>query len=278
MAKQVHNIDFGKLKEFGNVGIRRAAIFLGLGMNAVHRDDFLDYQLNKIPSAIGRPRFPMEFFPDNLPPERVREFKREFGRWIQDCCLCDLLEHHALLLDRMHLDALVLFQSLSKLAEIEDPEKLHNSFRQIGIPGKHKELRDRLGLVLPHSDAIDQLYEARNALTHDFGVVLPKRKAPDREIVLTWPTFQIYGVGRETGTETPIADMIGVPTKEETDINLRIGSEQRTFKVGERIQIGLDELEGILFFFAQRAVPGALNAFHDFLKNHGAKSADERAE
>lgn len=275
MAKQIHNIDFGKLREFGGVGIRRAAIFVGLGMNAVHREDFLDYQLNKIPSATGGTRFPIEFFPSDLPPERVKEFKREFGRWIQDCCLCDLLEHHALLLDRMHLDALVAFKSLSKLTVKDDAEKLHNSFRHLGIPGKHKELGDRFGLVLPDSNAIDQLYEARNALTHDFGVVLPKRNDPDRTIVLTWPTFTIYGVGRESGVETPIADMMGVPTKEETDINLRIGSEQRTFKVGERIEIGLDELEAILLFFKTRAVPGALNSFASFLRGQGLMSADE---
>jgi hypothetical protein len=175
MEKQTHHIDVDKLKDFGYVGVRRAVIFMGLGLNAAHREDFSDYELSKIPSSTGKRRFPIEFFPEALPAQRVNYFKEEFAQWIQDCCLCGLLEHHALFLDKINLHALVVYRSLGKLAEKDDPEKLHNKFRHDGIPGKHKTLRERFGIDPARSATIDRLYEARNALTHDFGIVLPKR-------------------------------------------------------------------------------------------------------
>jgi hypothetical protein len=165
MTKRTRHIDFDELKDFAHVGVRRAVIFMGLGLNAAHREHFLDYELSKIRSSTGERRFPIEFFPEALPTERVNYFKVEFARWIQDCCLCDLLEHHALFLDKIHLHALVVYTSLGKLAEKDDREKLHNKFRRDGIPGKHKTLRERFGVDPRHSGTIDQLYEAQNALT-----------------------------------------------------------------------------------------------------------------
>jgi hypothetical protein len=277
MTKQTHHIDFDKLKDFAHVGVRRAVIFMGLGLNAAHREDFLDYELSKIPSSTGERRFPIEFFPEALPAERVNYFKVEFARWIQDCCLCDLLEHHALFLDKIHLHALVVYRSLGKLAEKDDPEKLHNKFRHEGIPGKHKTLRERFGVVPKHSATIDQLYEARNALTHDFGVVLPKRCDANGNFVLRWPKFNFIGIGNETGKETPLAAMMGERTTEETTIALRVEQRETTYKAGERIEARTEDLEGVFHFFAGWAIPSTLTAFVDFLTANGIRQESANA-
>lgn len=271
MTKQTHHINFDKLKDFAHVGVRRAVIFMGLGLNAAHREDFLDYELSKIPSSSGERRFPIQFFPEALPAERVNYFKAEFARWIQDCCLCDLLEHHALFLDKIHLHALVVYRSLGKLVEKDDPEKLHNKFRHEGIPGKHKSLHERFGIDPTHSATIDQLYEARNALTHDFGVVLPKRCDASGKFVLRWPKFTFIGIGNETGKETPLAAMIGERTTEETTIALRVEQRETTYKPGERIEARTEDLEEVFHFFAGWAIPSTLTAFVDFLAANGIK-------
>lgn len=41
-------IDFDKLKEIALRGIRRTAVFLGLGVNAARDENFKDYQLTGI--------------------------------------------------------------------------------------------------------------------------------------------------------------------------------------------------------------------------------------
>jgi hypothetical protein len=265
MTKQTHHIDFSELKDFAHKGVRRAVIFMGLGLNAAHREDFLDYELSKIPLSTGERRFPIEFFPEALPAERVNYFKTEFARWIKDCCLCALLEHHALFLDKLHLHALIVYWSLGKLAETDDPEKLHNKFRHDGIPGKHKQLRKRFGIDPTHGATIDRLYEARNALTHDFGVVLPKRCDANGNFVLPWPKFNFIGIGNELGKETPLAAMIGEPTAEETTVALRVGQRETTYKAGECIEARMEDLEEVFHFFAAWAIPSTLTAFVDFL-------------
>ena len=54
MTEQTHHIDLVDLKDFAHIGVRRAAVFMGLGLNAAHREDFLDYELSKIPADQGR--------------------------------------------------------------------------------------------------------------------------------------------------------------------------------------------------------------------------------
>ncbi len=185
--------------------------------------------------------------------------------------MCDLLEHHALFLDKIHLHALVVYGSLGKLAEKDDTEKMHNRFRHEGIPGKHKTLRARFGIDSRHSTSIDQLYEARNALTHDFGVLLPKRCDANGNFVLRWPKFNFIGIGTESGKETPLAAMIGEETTEETTIALRVEQNETTYKAGERIEPRTEDLEGVFHFFAGCAIPSTLTAFVDFLTANGIR-------
>jgi hypothetical protein len=40
MTKQTHHIDFDTLQDFAHVGVRRAVIFRGLGLNAAHSENF----------------------------------------------------------------------------------------------------------------------------------------------------------------------------------------------------------------------------------------------
>lgn len=275
MTTHQHHIDLSKLKEFGEKGVRRGAIFLGLGLNAANKKDFLDYELKKVPSPDGKVRFPIEFFPEQLPAERVEHFKAEFARWIQDCCLCDLLEHHALFLDQIHLHGLVVLKSKKALPEGLDQEKAHNQFRQLGIPGKHKVLKDRFGVAPTHSGATDKLYEARNALTHDFGYLVPKRCDEKGEFILQWPKFHIFGVGKDSGEEFALADMMGVPTKEDMVISLRVAMEESKYKMGERINLSVEDLESVLNFFHSFAIPETLQAFADYAKAMGVSQKSE---
>lgn len=275
MTEQVHHIDIDKLKDFAHVGVRRAAIFLGLGLNAAHREDFMDYELSKLPPSDGDKRFPIDFFPRGLPAERINYFKIEFSRWIRDCCLCDLLEHYALFLDKIHLHALVVYRAAGRLSERDSPEKLHNKFRYDGITAKHRVLRERFGIDPAHAGFVDQLYEARNALTHDFGVVLPKRCDSNGNFALKWPKFNFIGIGSETGKETPLVALIGEPTTEETTIALRVEQREDIYKAGERVEVSREDLEEVLHFFAGWAIPSTLTAFVAFLEVNGIKPKND---
>jgi hypothetical protein len=144
-------------------------------------------------------------------------------------------------------------------------------------------LRERFGIAPTHSATIDQLYEARNALTHDFGVVLPKRCDASGKFILRWPKFNFVGIGNETGKKTPLAAIIGERTTEETTFALRVEQRETIHKAGERIEASTEDLEEVFHFFAGWAIPSTLTAFVDFLTANGirqetanASLADER--
>ena len=73
--KTVFNIDLVQMEGLAQTGVRRAVLFMGLGLNAAAREDFNDYQLSKLPHAPGQTEMLIDFFPSGLPLERVKEFK-----------------------------------------------------------------------------------------------------------------------------------------------------------------------------------------------------------
>lgn len=271
-----HHIDLDDLTEFAHLGIRRGVVFLGLGLNAAYREDFLDYELSRLPVEADVDQHYIEFIPDSLPIERVSHFKVEFGKWVKSCCLRDMLEHHAVLLDKIHLHALVVAQSRGEIRRDDDPETLHSRFRYEGIPGKHKILRTRFAISPTYSGTVDQLYEVRNALTHDFGILLPKRCDSEGNFVLRWPKFDFFGVGSETGKETPLYNLIGQTLSEETTVMLRLGERKTTYKEGDQISFDQRDLEEFFHFFAGWVVPSTVAAFADFLKANGVEQLSKR--
>ncbi|MGE0022572.1 MAG: hypothetical protein AB7S70_02950 [Hyphomicrobium sp.] len=263
------HIDFEQLGNLAHTGVRRAVLFMGLGLNAAHRKEFRDYQLHKLPILPGQTGLPIEFFPDNLPAERVDEFKSEFATWITGCGLRELTEHYAIMLDQIHHGALAVYQERKKLDSIGDPAKVHQKFHRFGVPAKLKSLSESFGVKTKHAESVSSLYEARNCLTHDFGNVTTKRVNHGDTLVLTWLALDMLAQGVETGQEIPLAHLIGQPTPEETNILMRSSERHRVLKVGEKLKLSQQDLWEICYFFNAHAIPSILSSFGDFLKVHG---------
>jgi hypothetical protein len=206
MDKHHINIDLKQLSEIAHTGVRRAVLFMGIGLNAAHRDDFVDYELHKLPLAPGQTSPLIDFFPSDLPLNRVREFKRQFAIWITGCGLREVLEHYALFLDRIHNYSLLIYQIRGQLDKL-DPVREQRIFnRKLGIPRKLDILRERFSIAPNDSESIAQMYRARNCLTHDFGVVSPKHCAGGTQFVLRWKAFDLIMIGNDTRQEQEYSD------------------------------------------------------------------------
>lgn len=261
-----YKIDIAKLSDIAHVGVRRSALFMGLGLNAAHRDDFNDYELHKIPIVPGQTWLPMDFFPRGLPPARVNEFKAEFATWIVACGFRELLEHYALFLDHIHKYCLTIFQIRGKLGGL-DPKKAHTEFhRRLGIPDKLDKLNSRFSVAPIDSDSIKQLYEARNCLTHDHSTVIPKRCDANGQFVLTWTAVDAIARGENSGAERPAVELIGKTTDEPMIIEMRVVRRERKFASGSKLALSQQDLSEICFFFMQRAIPSATDSFVAFLR------------
>jgi hypothetical protein len=260
------NIDLKQLSETAHVGVRRAVLFMGLGLNAAHRPDFNDYELHKLPHVPGQATPAIDFFPSNLPPERVNEFKLQFAIWITGCGLRELLEYYALFLDHVHRYSLLVCQVRNRLGEL-DPVREQRIFnRRFGIPRKLDVLEKRFSIAPFNTESIKQLYLARNCLTHNLGIIGPQHCGNGDRLILQWNAFDVVATGIRTGNEQSYPHFMGRTLDEESTISVRRVNRQRQFAIGEKLHLSQQDLSEICYFFADTAIPTALQSFIAFLE------------
>jgi hypothetical protein len=93
MAEPVHvKIDLRHLGRLAQTGVRRAELFMGLGLNAANRPDFRDYELNKLPVAVDQASIPVRSLAPNANNETIERYKEQFKTWVVSCGLRELLE------------------------------------------------------------------------------------------------------------------------------------------------------------------------------------------
>ncbi|MEF3365983.1 hypothetical protein V3H18_05480 [Methylocystis sp. 9N] len=270
MAQKLEiNVNIDELAGIADLGVRRAAVFMGLGLNAARRDDFNDYELRKLPIMPGQTGVPIDFVPSGLAEEEVRKFKEHFATWVIGCGLRELLEHYALFLDRVH-EACLLVACKNKRLELSNPQKAQKEFENnLGIPRKLDKLLERFRFGPNEADSIKSLYAARNALTHDLGVIKPTRCASGHSFQISWKTFDIFAQGEETGAIHTMPQLIGQKTEEPMIICGKAVMRERAFPVGSNIVFSQQDLWEICSFFRLFAIPSTRNGFLEFLKAEG---------
>lgn len=227
----------------------------------------------------GQQSFPVDFFPPDLPEERVATFKHEYSVCIAGCGLRELLEHYALFLDHIHKYGLVVQQSTGKLGQ-RDPEKEQRKFNRNGsLAEKLRLLQERFGIAVDSAESITQLYSARNCLTHDLGTVAPTRCDAGGIFVVSWTAFDMLAIGHETGAERPLAGLIvsGAATTEETTVAMRRVVRRRELRAGDKLRLSQQDLWEQCFFFNAVAIPTMMTSFMAFLTAHGLGQADGAA-
>jgi hypothetical protein len=114
------------------------------------------------------------------------------------------------------------------------------------------------------------LYLARNAFTHAFGLVMPNHCSEGRDVLaLTWKAFETVAVGSDSGQEVSIISLMGKPTTEEMEVEIRQITREREYRVGERVEFSQQDLSEICALFGMTLIPKTLKAFADFLSSQG---------
>lgn len=262
-----HLIDLKKIAELGHTGIRRAAIFMGLGLNAAHRPDFREYQLSDIPKYSKTVGYNLIGPVDDA---RIEDFKAAFADWIVACGLREILEHYGLLLARLHHEAMAVLQTRDFLKYLGDPVELQrNHFENPGLAAKFQDLRSQFKIETEFESQITQLYKLRNILDHNFQTVTDKPLNADKKFVVSWEALDVFGVGDESGTITAFADLVDKALPEPTQMFGKRVRREKTYKRSDRVTLDGKELEEICFFFAFCCIPSILRSFVEFGTRHG---------
>lgn len=272
-----HTINLDRIVDIAHVGVRRAAIFMGLGLNAAARADFNDYELHKLPMVPGQTAPPIDLIPSGLPLERVAEFKGEFATWITGCGMRELMEHYALMLDHINKAALLVWQTKGKLGDI-DPVKATERFTlRLGTTDKLEMLRKRFGIAINEEPSVVQLHDGRNCLTHDIGIVKPTRCGEDGHMLLTWRAMDLL-VSEDGGETRTLVSTYGHRIEKESTVLLRWSTRERRFAAGTKMVLSQQDLWEICMFFSAVVIPRTTSAFIGFLRDHNVDGVPPLAE
>ncbi|NWF74711.1 MAG: hypothetical protein HXY51_16970 [Nitrospirae bacterium] len=127
------NVDLDDIQEIALKGVRRAAVFMGLGLNAAFNKDFKDYRLSQITKV--------DLVPPDANDAQIENFKKEFSYWIIGNGLRELIENFHVFLDRLH-DGCLLFK-VTKVGG-SSPQEVQAAGEKFYYVGLSAKLRSRI--------------------------------------------------------------------------------------------------------------------------------------
>jgi len=237
--KQIH-LDFNALREPAYLGVRRAAAFLGIGLNTT--DDY-------IPQSLALTNLSMwHFFPEPLPEPSGREAVKEFRAWLIGNALRELDAHFSLFLDNT-----CFVIRLSKLhgTRVRSNHIVKTIAAETNVAKKYGLVMNELGEQKPEASMLWSLSNARNCLTHNGGVVTDRYANSNGSLLIKWLGMEGRLIqGEHQIVLPPIFDAQQAPdpTKEAFVAIVLIEREKR-FEVGRKIELTPNDLHEICFYY-----------------------------
>lgn len=262
-------LDYSRALEIAHKACQRAACFLGLGLNAARDPNLTNYALS--------PAVNISFLPEGLPKETVDGFKQEFENWIITNGLRELIEGFGVFYDELFALSLLARKKGKPLGKVD--KALLRKVCEGGLPSKQKALRDEFEIASEFGAHLKSIYEARNCLAHNRGIVTHKYtrlQNSETELTITWRVMEIvirYADGQEITVGDPKLEP--VPARDvEGQILGRPATHSRAFRVNEVIKLTPRELAEICLFASL-----ACHAYYDeavkFAKSCGIEEKPE---
>jgi hypothetical protein len=238
--KQV-TIDMPAIKDIAVRGVRRAALFMGLGVNAAKNPDFKQYQLGNLTG--------MEFIEPITKEEVMNNVKTEFGRWIVGNGLRELVESFSSFLDQIYSVCLLMDYNTGQIAP-DKAQKMVKAFMHDGMEGKLERLKSHLGIEIERLDCLASINQARNCLTHRRGIVGPKDCGEKTgKLNVKWMGIETYAE-LHSGERVPLYPMpeAGVILEKDGRILFQITEHSKGFLLGSTVDLSPRDLAEICQF------------------------------
>lgn len=265
MSDKKYEIDFKEILEIAHIGVRRASIFMGLGVNAALDETFTNYQLTHLTG--------LQLVPDNVPPETLENFKTEFKTWIEGNGFRELVESFLSFLDRIHQAAYIMKKTGIKIKVSELQERQKN-FEKQGLPNKLNLLATEFGIMPKHPEYIKSLNRARNCLTHRRGIVGVEDLADVKICRINWLGADLF-IQTSSGERHLIEDCIKNKKSfpEDTMVMMQMVERERQFDLRSQMTLSTRDLAEICWFF-QREATSTIESTVNFAKSCGIEVAD----
>ena len=227
-------IDLPKLRAPVDVGLRRAAVFLGLTTNAVAADPPLSHVLNDSVHT--------KFVPDEVTPETAAQFREEFEYWVVGNVIRDLAESFSIFLTQCWPVIHLIDQKQIKLGEYVE---VAAGFERKNLSDQYTIVGEVIDLNLEFAEMFESFRVARNSLAHRRGIVGKNDvNAADEHFRLVWHFMGMF-LQRKNGDELAIEQETigkGIRTKKGGKIVIRLTRKEKSFKLGTQIRLSRHDL------------------------------------
>jgi len=239
------SVDIDEILDVALRGVRRASMFMGLGVNAANNEHVREYQLTGISQ--------IQLLPQDIPEDQLAMAKDEFRLWVEANGFRELIETFHVFLDAINL-ACLKFQLGKGSKSVENLKADHAAFSKQGFPNKLNILRQKYGIEAKHTDYLLSLNGARNVLTHRLSIVRTKDANAEGVMTVSWLGADIL-IEESNGTLHHIEKIIeqGRSFPEETSVLMRFTVRSREFKVGDRLALSSKDLGEVCWFMNREA-------------------------
>ena len=240
MSKSM-NINLEMLQEVALRGVRRASIFLGLGVNAATDPNFKEYQLTSFSQ--------IQLVPDNLPDSEVGRIKEEFRIWIEAGGFRELVESFVNFIDGAHKVCFFIADVQNRRGSLVEFRK----FEKKGLPEKLEILKANFAVEPSNRAQILSLSMARNCLTHRRGIVGPEDLRDSESLDISWLGADLYI--EEPGGNRIIFDVDSpeIYLPDGGTVCMGMVNRLKSFKSGEKLLLSTRELSEICWFYTREA-------------------------
>jgi hypothetical protein len=210
MSDQKININLDAIEEVAKLGVRRAAVFMGLGLNAAYDDNLRNYEFTEITQ--------IQSVTPNADDKTIAHYKKEFELWIIMCGLRELIETFAVFLDGIQNACLLMAMHQGRIL-YEKTKKYRRNFLHKGIKDKLQLLEEKFNVKTQKNEYLISIHHARNCLTHRRGVVGKEDCADNDALIIKWIDIDIYA-------EQPSGEIIPLdPPLPKERVRLEVGGK-----------------------------------------------------
>ena len=265
MNNQKYEINFKQILEIAQIGVRRASVFMGFGVNAALDYDFTNYHLTHLTG--------LQLVPDDVPAETLSNFKKEFKTWIEGNGFRELVESFLSFLDRVH-EAAYMIKSAGKSIKVSELQKRQAIYEKQGLPSKLNLLRSEFGITPKHPEYIKSLNKARNCLTHRRGVVGVEDLADGKHCIVKWLGADLF-IETSNGERHLVEDCIKNKKSfpEDTMVMMQMVEREKKFDLGSPMSLTTRELAEVCWFF-QREAASTIEATVEYARSSGIEMSD----
>lgn len=262
------SVDIDEILGVALRGVRRASMFMGLGVNAANNEHVRDYQLTGISQ--------IQLLPNDIPEDQLAKAKDEFRLWVEANGFRELIETFLVFLDAINL-ACLKFQLGKGSISLEDLKADHAAFSKQGFPNKLNIFRQKYGIEAKHADHLLSLNGARNVLTHRLSIVRKQDANAEGVMTVSWLGADIL-IEESNLTRHHIEEVIeqGRSFPEETRLLMHFTVRNREFKVGDRLVLSSKDL-GEVCWFMTREAEALASSLIEHAKRNGIEFRGEEA-